>query len=465
MALGNDSYLSKISYALESLAVFQGLGKQDAVLDSFRRFLETICTQTGDKLKALTHYQEIVKKLLEHSLKTPFPAMGSIWQDYLLDNLLLMENGFTRRVEQQGLGSLSEAVLISAKQDLLMLQRLYNLEAEEFEIAIKDFLADNDDSQLSEYYNFTPWYQLNERISLPLSTTGYAFQLKQSFQSGMDWDKLIESLASYYRTAGTGDFSYCHTFCFRGDTPEGLLKPIMSPDPIRLANLVGYEFQRGQVISNTEQFVKGFSANNLLLYGDRGTGKSSTIKTLIHEYGNEGLRMVEMAKQDLIKLPILLDLLRERSQKFIIFIDDLSFEEGEVDYKHLKAILEGSLEARPKNVLIYATSNRRHLIQERYSDREWIGDKEVRSQDTLQEKLSLADRFGITITFTSPDQEQYLEIVVGLAEQEGLKLEFNELREQALKWALWHNGRSGRTARQFIDNLVGQIGMEAGDNH
>lgn len=237
----------------------------------------------------------------------------------------------------------------------------------------------------------------------------------------------------------------------------GYLAGIPNPDPIRLENLIGYEEQRTEVVRNTQQFVKGYPANNMLLYGDRGTGKSSTIKALIHKFGVNGLRLIQVSKDSLADLPDILEVIRERPYRFIIFIDDLSFEEYETEYKYLKAVLEGNLEAKPDNVVIYATSNRRHLVKEFLSDVEKTG--EIRAQDTVQEKLSLSDRFGITVIFPTPDQETYLKIVEGLAEQKKLNIEKDKLRKLALQWEIWHNERSGRTAKQFIDDLQGKLGL------
>jgi predicted AAA+ superfamily ATPase len=451
-----DNVLWQTRFALKRLTLFRDISRRDNIFAVFEALLTELLEPEGNWQKAVKLHHDLVGKLLEHSIKTHFSPVGSVWQDYILDSILLMENDFTRQVE--GGKELPNIVLKAAEADLLSLQTLYNLDAASFTEALEEVLAGTGAEDTLGRWSMLPW----EKFDAPEPEgSGHSMQLKQSFQSGVSWDKLLEPLIFYYKTVGTGSFSYCNAFRFADSDRGPILKPIMDPDPIRLANLIGYEAQRQQVVSNTEQFINGFSANNLLLYGERGTGKSSTIKALVHEYGEQGLRMVEMSKQDIGKLPVLLDLIRHRPHRFIIFIDDLSFEEGEVDYKHLKAVLEGSLEARPDNVLIYATSNRRHLIKERFSDREFTGDDEVRVQDTLQEKLSLADRFGITITFTSPDQEEYLTIVLGLAKQEGLDVEPDDLRAQALRWALWHNGRSGRTARQFIDDLKGRLEYES----
>lgn len=269
---------------------------------------------------------------------------------------------------------------------------------------------------------------------------------------------LRKVLAQTYRRNGCGLFSRFHALRWSARGDGGGLEGILHPDPVRLADLFRYQDQRAEVAQNTRQFLQGLPANNILLYGDRGTGKSTTVKAIANEYAGRGLRLIELHKQDLPTLPRLLELLAGRGLKFLLFVDDLSFESGESGFRELKSVLEGGVEARPANVLLYATSNRRHLIKELFSERE--SDDEVRRRDTMEEKLSLADRFGITVTFSTPDQETYLAIVEGLAAARGLPLETHALREQALRWALWHNGRSPRSARQFVDQLEGELGME-----
>ena len=197
----------------------------------------------------------------------------------------------------------------------------------------------------------------------------------------------------------------------------------------------------------------------MLLVRRPGTGKSSTVKALLNEHAGRGLRLVEVSRDDLGDFPWIIQQLRDRPERFILFVDDLSFDEGERDYRGLKAVLEGSVEARPSNVVLYATSNRRHLVQERWTDRESTLSAEIHGQDTMQEKLSLSDRFGIRVVFPSPDQRRYLAVVESLASQRGLALDPEVLRRRALQWAEWHNGRSGRTARQFVDHLEGELGM------
>ena len=233
---------------------------------------------------------------------------------------------------------------------------------------------------------------------------------------------------------------------------EGRLREIKEPDPVRLKDLIGYESQKQEIIENTENFLKGIPANNLLLYGARGTGKSSTVKAILNEYADEGLRLIEVDKEQLGDFTRIIRLLRYKKQKFIIFVDDLVFAENEASYSALKTILEGRVENRPDNILIYATTNRRHLVQEKFSDRE-----DVNYKDTREEKLSLADRFGITISFLAPNQIEFLQIVKGIVESRNIEIDEKELESEALKWEKWHNGRSPRSAVQFANWLEGNV--------
>jgi predicted AAA+ superfamily ATPase len=297
-------------------------------------------------------------------------------------------------------------------------------------------------------------YRKTDNCPFPNSYYKEKHRLKAVIGKSEDWSENIEELAMFYKKNGCGDFGRFWAFKWVTDEFGGKLAGISEPDPIRLNDLIGYEDQKRQVIENTQQFVKGCSANNILLYGDRGTGKSSTVKSLVNEFGQDGLRIVEVSKYQLVDLQEIISQLRTRPQRFIVFIDDLSFEEHETEYKYFKAILEGSVESTPRNVLIYATSNRRHLIREYFNDRDT---GEVHNTDTVQEKLSLSDRFGITVMYPSPDQQKYLEIVEGLAKQRGINMDKSRLKELALKWELWQNQRSGRTAVQFINDLAGKF--------
>ena len=265
------------------------------------------------------------------------------------------------------------------------------------------------------------------------------------------WDACIDALREYHRRNGCGCFTGHRAFLWR----DGAMLPVEHPDPIRLSNLKGYEYQRRIAVDNTRAFLDGFEANNMLLYGDRGTGKSSTVKALLNEYAGEGLRMIEMPKEYLRQLPDLTGHLSTVPMKFIVFIDDLSFSDDDDSFAALKAVLEGGLASRPANVVIYATSNRRHLLKETFSSR--AGD-EVHHADTVQEAVSLSDRFGISLTFLMPDKQRFLDIVEQIAADRGLKVERQALLDAAERWALERGARSPRYARQFIADAQARLG-------
>jgi predicted AAA+ superfamily ATPase len=301
--------------------------------------------------------------------------------------------------------------------------------------------------------------------------------LGRLFPQNSNWGAILPAFTEYLRRNGAGLLGQ-HTF-FRWIHPQEIqpeffpeapfLRPVLNPDRISLADLAAYEEQRAPVIANTLRFLEGRPANNLLLYGDRGTGKSATIKAVCNEYAGGGIRLVELARADLIRLPDVLETLAVRALRFIIFIDDLSFETADDSFTTLKALLEGGVEARPPNVVVYATSNRPHLVKEPLTDRpgDAASTGDIRAFDTIQEQFSLADRFGLTVIFTSPGQEEYLEIVEYVARRRGLLREAGEnpspsekekrrvFRDNALHWERWFNGRSPRTAVQYVDWAAG----------
>jgi predicted AAA+ superfamily ATPase len=262
--------------------------------------------------------------------------------------------------------------------------------------------------------------------------------------------ELVGKLTEYYCLHGCGKAAgYA---AFRWDEATGLVG-IRHHDAITLEDLVGYEYQKEVLSKNTEAFIAGKPANNVLLVGARGTGKSSSVKSLVNKYFANGLRLVEVHKHQFVQLHRIMDALRGRSQKFIVFMDDLSFEESETDYKHLKSVIEGGIEARPDNVLLYATSNRRHLIRENWNDRS--GTQDIHAADSVHEKISLSDRFGIILSYPAPDQNEYLQIVEAIARRHAVDVPAEELKKGALRWELSHSGRSGRTAQQFVKHIMG----------
>ncbi|PZU94722.1 MAG: AAA+ family ATPase [Pseudanabaena sp.] len=369
-------------------------------------------------------------------------ATGYSWRDYVILQILGSDNPFSQQAQTTDINHLPAPLVAAAKQDLEILEELSLWSGGK----LVD-LIDNGD-------RFLDW-QTNSREISKLSPAKQS--LVNKFQSNDDWAKLLPDLANYYQQFGTGIFADYTAFRWR----KGHIEGIAYPDLVKLSDLIGYESQRQALYKNTEAFLSGYRALHTLLYGSRGTGKSSLVKSLMYAYSDRGLCLVEVAKNDLKDLPIIADILRQSPQKFIIFVDDLSFEEENDDYKALKVILEGNLSAQPRNLLIYATSNRRHLLREYFSDRPSLKDladrQEVNPWDTVQEKLSLSDRFGLTLTFLQADQEIYLKIVHHLAKRAGIDLLTDDLNFRALQWATRNNGQSGRTAQQFIDHLQAEL--------
>ena len=266
--------------------------------------------------------------------------------------------------------------------------------------------------------------------------------------------RFLTFFVRFYNTLGCGDISRFRSFKYDGGLKK--IVGIDNPDPITFDDIIGYTAQTDELIDNTEAFIKGFPANNVLLVGSRGTGKSSSVKALANKYYKDGLRIIEITKDQIVELTKLLSSLKDRGRKFIIFIDDLSFGESEIQYKHMKSLLDGGSQSKPDNVLFYATSNRRHLISEKWSDRQrGSDDAEIHTQDTLNEKLSLADRFGITISYPKPTSFEYLNMVKIMARKSGISIDDEILEKEALKWEINQKGVSGRTARQFVNHLKG----------
>ncbi len=436
-------------FALRTLQLFRDLLAK-APLDTFLRADEpgTRPESLALLLGALAQEEFLFADAAYAPLQDP-------WEAWLVHALLSSDNPWARHLERgEEPGELLDSM---ARRDMSLLSRARD--------ALR-ILADAAGSPLPRSWQSTP-------RPLPRPRARERRELIERLATLEDWSLAVDDLKAYYREAGAGPFNEAAAFVWEGPgtgerssvsgwgTPAaGGLVPVFALDPLRLEQLVGYERERAKVVENTERLIRGLPAHHLLLYGDRGTGKSATVKALIHRYADDGLRLIEVPKSRLSSLPQLVRQLEGRGLAYILFIDDLSFEETETEYKELKAFLEGSLRHPPSRVRVYATSNRRHLIREFHSDRSAsaAGDDELRRQDTLQEKLSLSDRFGMTIIFPAPSQKEYLAVVHSLAAARGIELPAEVLEEKALQWASWYNGRSARTARQFVEWLVGRSG-------
>ena len=446
--------LSKALRVAQQLVIYRKV-LSDPIVSSLLELLDQLGRNTKLTRKGLLRitesYATFFSRLAETTaLRRPF-GLGSPWQDHLLDLIFNDENVFSSQSQYCNLDDLGKSVVSQAEIDLTRLQRLYHVDSESVVSALRK--ADPAGEWLS-------WDELGG--SLPSNEhASERHRTAQLLHEAAEWSLLVPALSRCYRQTGAGLFSQYRAFQWRSSAEGGAVRPIAEPDSIRLEELVGFDSEKETLVRNTSYFLAGYPANNVFVYGDRGTGKSSAIKALLNHFPSEPLRMIEVSRDELGDLPQVMALVRARRERFILFVDDLSFEEGETQYKTLKAVLEGSLEARPKNVLIYASSNRRHLIQEYFSDRNDLGNGEVRQQDTLQEKVSLADRFGIQLVFVTPNQKEYFAIVSSLAKRRKLPIGQEDLERKALQWVQLHNARSGRTARQFIDDLTAELASQA----
>lgn len=365
---------------------------------------------------------------------------GDLWHNYLTWFLLTNENPFT--LSREYTSDRDDALSRLAKKDLALFMELFR-----FDLAAlgRDRLGVG----YFEDLNMNGGSQKAKGVVGALVSS-----MAKKLADAPDVDTFCQLLTAHYAEHGVGIFGMGHAFRI-DEAGDALLKPIYNEDPVRLDDLVGYDEQKNQLVGNTLAFLEGKPANNVLLYGDSGSGKSTCIRALLHEYYPKGLRLIELYKHQFKSLADVIAMVKERNCKFLLFIDDLSFEDFEIEYKFLKAVIEGGIEARPDNLLIYATSNRRHLIRETWNDRsdmEHNGD--IHRSDTLEEKLSLANRFGLAINFSSPNRKQYHDIVKTLADRAGIVMDESELYRKADAWEIRHGGVSGRAAQQFVNDLI-----------
>ena len=403
----------------EDMAGLMGLGKE------------------GQKADPFACAGELVELAVEYGFE------GNLWHCFLALCLADNENAYTTTCEIRG--NAGGTLDMLAKNDYRIFKALFDYDLETLEPAAmwKEIAHYRPSRQESRVFN----RRIRDRI------VDLAVLLEQS----EDENEFQSHMAAFYGEYGVGKFGLNKAFRIieKEEEHKVIIDPIINVEHIYFKDIVGYEMQKKKLIEKTEAFISGKEANNVLLFGDAGTGKSSSVKAILNEYYGQGLRMIEVYKHQFKALSEVLEQIKDRNYKFIIYMDDLSFEEYELEYKYLKAILEGGLGKRPKNVLIYATSNRRHLIREKFSDKRELDD-DLHNNDTVQEKLSLAARFGVTIYYGSPDKFQFQGIVKALAEKYHLDMPEEELLLEANKWEISHGGLSGRTASQFITHLLGR---------
>ncbi len=386
---------------------------------------------------------DCVQRLID--LAGNYGFSGNLWHCYLANLLVNHENSYSCGCEIRGeiQGTINKAAL----HDIEIFKEFYDydftpmmqaLGVWQFQLVL-DYEAS---AQESKVYN--------TRICARIC------ELAEQFCHDATPEEMKRTLTHFYKEYGVGKFGLHKSFRVEHDAQGVHVVPILNIAHVNFDDLVGYETAKKKLMNNTDAFVAGRKANNCLLFGDAGTGKSSCVKAIANEYYDKGLRVIEIYKHQFQDLNAVISQIKKRNYKFIVYMDDLSFEDFEIEYKYLKAVIEGGLEKKPENVLIYATSNRRHLIRERFSDKEEIRE-DMHTGDTVQEKLSLVRRFGVTIYFGAPDKKQFQSIVKALAERNGITMPEETLLLEANKWELAHGGLSGRTAQQFIDYLLGQV--------
>ena len=407
----------------------------------FREFEEG--TQSNAVLIRKVYTQ--IKRLL--TVATDFGFDKNLWHNYLAYFLITDENPFSITCEK--IGANDGSVNHFARNDFAAIKNLFEYDFSEIEksLGIDCF------TQISNYCAIEKKELMyNKNVSEKVQA------LSSRMEQAKDVEGFFTAVTEFYRDYGAGMFGLNKAFRIQDRTDSKLVfLPINNMDKVMLSDLVGYEIQKKKLVDNTRAFVEGKKANNVLLFGDSGTGKSTSIKAIVNEFYNQGLRMIEIYKHQFKDLSNVIAAVKNRNYKFIIYMDDLSFEEFEIEYKFLKAVIEGGVETKPDNILIYATSNRRHLIRETWSDRNDVQqDEGMHRSDTMQEKLSLVNRFGVTINYSKPSQKEYFDIVLHLAAKAGIKMSEDELKAEANKWELSHGGISGRTAQQFIYYLQGK---------
>ncbi len=402
----------------------------DAKLSAKPELVQDIYTQLKRLLIVATNYG------FDHNL----------WHNYLTFFMVTNENPFSITCEK--VGANDGSVNHFAKNDFRVFKNLFDFD---FSVIEKELDIDCF-TQLSNYRAIgKKELMYNKNVSEKI--VALSAQLEQA----LDENAFFDCVTAFYRDFGVGMFGLNKAFRIREKT-EGTIEflPINNMDKVMLDDLIGYELQKKKLIDNTRAFVEGRKANNVLLFGDSGTGKSTSVKAIVNAFYPQGLRMIEIYKHQFKDLSNVIAQIKNRNYKFVIYMDDLSFEEFEVEYKFLKAVIEGGVETKPDNILIYATSNRRHLIKETWSDRNDIEvDNGMHRSDTMEEKLSLVNRFGVTINFSKPSQKEYFHIVFELAHRQGIAMSDEELKIEANKWELSHGGISGRTAQQFVNYLEG----------
>lgn len=431
-------------YKIVSRLLIYGDMPKDTILMELADIVRKMDDKTQTKEELSTRVFTQMKHLLQ--VATDYGFDRNLWHNYLTFLLITSENPFSITCEK--VGANEGSVNYFAKGDFRAFLDLFHYDFSELE----EYLGIDCFSRISNYQAIgKKELMYNKNVSQKVQA------LSRKLEEAQDENEFFDCVTGFYKDYGVGMFGLNKAFRIQSRADGRVdFVAINNMDAVMLDDLIGYELQKKKLVENTLALVQGKKANNVLLFGDSGTGKSTSIKAIVNEFYDQGLRMIEIYKHQFKDLSAVIAQIKNRNYRFIIYMDDLSFEEFEVEYKFLKAVIEGGVETRPDNILIYATSNRRHLIKENWSDRsDMEHDNGMHRSDTMEEKLSLVNRFGVTICYSKPSQKEYFHIVEGLARRAGITMPEEMLRAEANKWELSHGGISGRTAQQFINYLLG----------
>ena len=428
---------------IQELIVYRNF-QDSAIFDDMTWILENYADAEDGEVGLLrSAYYDCINRLVE--MAGDYGFEGNLWHNYLTYLLVNHENVFSTSCEI--VGAVEGTINDLARHDFEIFRALYALDFME----LNEKLGVSDICFIQNYKNINGKSKLfNKRIRDRICS------LTRLLEQADSTEMFMKDMVEFYREFGVGKMGLHKAFRVKHTEDGAEIVPVTNIAHVHLDDLVGYEIAKKKLLDNTEAFVNGKRANNCLLFGDAGTGKSSSIKGILNQYYDRGLRIIEIYKHQFQDLNDVIAQIKNRNYKFIIYMDDLSFEDFEIEYKYLKAVIEGGLEKKPENILIYATSNRRHLVREKFSDKEERRD-DLHTSDTVQEKLSLVNRFGVQIFFCAPDKKEFQNIVKVLAEKHGITMPEQELLLEANKWELSHGGLSGRTAQQFIDYLLGKM--------
>ena len=416
---------------------------EDSILMELSNIIREYKGENYKKDEIITRIYHQIKRILE--ISTDYAFDKNLWHNYLTYLLITNENPFSLTCEK--VGASDGSVNYFAKNDFKQFKKLfdYDFGPMEEELGIDCF------SRIENYKAIgKPELMYNKNVSEKVRA------LSEKLENTKNEDEFFTCVTDFYKYYGVGMFGLNKAFRISDNDGKLQFHAINNMEQVALDDLVGYEIQKKKLVDNTEAFVQGRKANNCLLFGDSGTGKSTSIKAIVNEYYDKGLRMIEIYKHQFKDLSNVIASIKNRNYKFIIYMDDLSFEEFEIEYKFLKAVIEGGVETKPENILIYATSNRRHLIKENWSDRnDVVQENGMHQSDTMEEKLSLVNRFGVKINYSKPMKKEFNHIVLELAHKNNIEMDEKELLLEANKWELSHGGTSGRTAQQFINYILG----------